>query len=110
MSLPLSSVPRKCPGEKAGLRESRMSPPVGLGIGATSGRTKQAKKISAIRVSGATICSLRSQARWRTGASSSGMAIATARTSVTAIADPRIEHGIEHVGRQVGEHRDDGEY
>ena len=50
-----------------------MSPPVGFGIGAISGRTKHAKKMSAIRTAGAAIWSLRGQAREGAGRRSSVM-------------------------------------
>src|SRR4029453_16674510 len=63
-----------------------------------------AKKISAIRAAGRTMSSERSQVRERAGPVSSATSADAARTSVTAIADPRVEHGVEDVGREVGHH------
>src|SRR4029078_7112755 len=102
--------PSRCPGENDGRRELSTSPPVGFGMGATSGRMEHAKKTSASRPTGRASWSRRHNLLERAGVASSGMAAEDVRTSVTAIADPRVEHGVQNVSHQVGEHGDNVEH
>src|SRR5262245_61878371 len=80
-----------------------MSMSVGLGMGSTSAKTA-ASPISAIQPT-AQRNSTPTRRRLRTGETS-----AVSRSiSSTAMADPRIEHGVEHVDDEVDDHEAGGD-
>ena len=51
-SLPVASVPSRCPGENDGRLESRIEPPVGFGTDPISGHRKHRNRIAATRNAG----------------------------------------------------------
>src|SRR3954453_10677927 len=112
MSLPFGSVPRMCPGENAGWLLSRMLPPTGLGSDSSVGPRKQAITTKAISPAGIQVPRLLRRRRRPTLASASSISGAMAidgAGSTTAIADPRVQDGVQQVDDQVGDHRDERE-
>src|ERR1700689_5632035 len=83
-------------------------PEFGFGNGKTSGPAKQSRIIAMRTAPGNHSSSLRRRTlrrSLRSGANSlhaASIGSSTSLTSFAAIADPRIEHGIQQVGKEVG--------
>src|SRR6266511_1028944 len=116
MSLPTGSVPNRCPDENGSMLASRMLPPVGLPTGPISGQTKNASSSTARIPAGIATSSERAHARRRANGSPAAGArtiegtCASASGSCAPIADPRVEHRVQQVGDEVGEHDDDRQH
>src|SRR5690349_5306508 len=116
MSLPTGSVPNRWPERNGLMFELRMSPPVGLPTVPNSGHTKKRKSRNSRIPPGIAMSSWRVQPRRgltssapADGSASEGTC-ASASGSCAAIADPRVEDGVEQVGDQVGQDDDDSEH
>src|SRR5690606_5756455 len=108
MSFPFGSVPSRWPGENDGRLDSSTFPPTGAGIGNTTGPRKHARNTNAVRPAGTQRLSLRAHARRGRGASTSATVATGASTA--AIADPRVEYGVEQIGDEVRHHGHHGEH
>src|SRR5689334_30094 len=115
VSRPMVSVPRMCPGEKGGLRVWVRSPDSGSGTTPVSGRMKQPMRSAPRMTPG--IHRSRSRRRSMAFSGDTGLDGSTAAPgkapgwagcsgACTVMADPRVQHGVEHVGDQVGKHGD----
>src|SRR5260370_30330221 len=97
MSRPSGSVPSQC-AALGGARRASMSMSVGLWIGSTPA-SAAASPISTIQATAARN-NPPTRRRLRTGETS----VVSPSISSTAMADPRIEHGVEHVDDEVHYH------
>src|SRR5229473_8153531 len=102
MSRPSWSVPSQC-SALGGARRASMSMSVGLWIGSMPA-SAAASPISTIQATAARN-SAPTRRRWRAGETSAG----SPSISSTAMADPRIEHGVEHVDDEVHRHEANGD-
>src|SRR5260370_40944245 len=102
MSRPSWSLPSQLSG-LGGARRASMSMSVGLWIGSMPA-SAAASPISTIQATAARN-SAPTRRRWRAGETSAG----SPSISSTAMADPRIEHGVEHVDDEVHRHEANGD-
>src|SRR5713226_1637139 len=100
MSRPRPSVPSQCRAS-GGMRRASMSISVGLGIGRRFANMA-ARTTTAIQAAAAQNMLLRRRRR-------RGATAASSAASSAAMADPRVEHGIEHVDREIQQHEADGD-
>src|SRR5690606_24951644 len=114
-SLPLMSVPSGCPGLPGGSALLRTSPPTGLGSGSTTGPRKQVANSSSTKPPGTHSSRRRRMRAHRIPRSVSAGSVSVAASavaadaSVTAITNPRVEHGVHDIDDEVREDRDGGE-
>src|SRR5690242_11386150 len=116
-SLPVASVPNRCPGENDGRFEFRMVPPVGEGTDAISGHRKHRNSTSPTRKAGSQIPPIvRSRPKRPAvaglGATTVGSsAPGTVAVSVgAAISHPGVEPGVQEIGDQIGDDHDQAEH
>src|ERR1700674_5048114 len=102
MSRPRPSVPSQCCAS-GGMRRASISISVGLEIGRKFANVA-ARTTTAIQAAAAQNKLVRRR-RGATAASSSASSVA----SNAAMADPRVEHGIEHVDREIQQHEAHGD-
>src|SRR6266536_2322207 len=100
MSRPSPSVPSQCCAS-GGMRRASMSISLGLGIGKKSA---DAAATTTTQIQAAAAQNTRLRRRRRRGATATSTAV-----SSTAMANPRVEHGVKHVDREIEQHEADGD-